>query len=102
MLRIEPCSANDLEHLLAQDLPAHAVADHRERFALQAVGAATYLLAWRGDRHVGRATLYTESKYGEVRRLHPGLAEINGLDADPQGQGTGTALIAAAEDLVRK
>ena len=86
-----------LEKLLSQQLDPKTVRHHRERFALQQEGSAVYLLAWRGDRNVGRATLYRQSKYEEVRMAHPDLTEINALEAAPQGQGTGTALIRAAE-----
>ncbi|GAB3917745.1 hypothetical protein GCM10011575_41730 [Microlunatus endophyticus] len=96
-LRVEPCSELDLERLLSQDLVPHVAAHHRERFALQGAGAATYLLAWRGHQNVGRATIYNESKYRPVRVTYPATAEINALEAYPQRQGIGTALIAAAE-----
>ena len=96
-LRISPCTAEELETLLNQEPTPRAARDHRERFVLQQAGSAVYLLAWRGDRKVGRATLLLQSKYAEVREAHPGTTEINALDADPQGVGTGTALIKAAE-----
>lgn len=101
-LRIDPCSADDLERLLSADLPEHVAAEHRERFALQIAGAATYLLAWRGHQHVGRATVYADSKYEPVRQAYPRTAEINALDADPRGQGIGTALIGAAETVAKR
>lgn len=96
-LRVEPCSESDLEHLLSQDLTLHVAAHHRERFALQRSGVASYLLAWRGPQNVGRATIYNESKYEPVRAAHPGAAEINALEAEPRRQGIGTAIITAAE-----
>ena len=96
-LRIEPCSQSDLERLLDLDLAPHIAEHHRERYALQVAGAATYLLAWRGEQNVGRATVYNESKYEPVRQAHPGAAEINALEAEPRRQGIGTALISAAE-----
>lgn len=98
-LRIEQCSESDLEHVLSRALAPHVAAHHRERFALQAAGSAIYLLAWRGHQNVGRATVYYESKYERVRLAHPGAAEINALEAYPQRQGIGTALITAAEAL---
>lgn len=101
-LRIGPCTAADLAVLLADAPSAHLAAHHRERFALQGDGRASYLLAWQGRRNVGRTTLYPESKYESVRALHPRAAEINALAADPPGQGTGTALIAAAEAVARR
>ncbi len=96
-LRIAPCSGADLERLLEQDLPPHVAASHRERYAQQVAGQAIYLLAWRGDRYAGRGTLYPGSRYESVRQAHPETAEINALDVNPQGRGTGTALITAAE-----
>ncbi|GAA1486507.1 hypothetical protein GCM10009625_33120 [Brachybacterium fresconis] len=96
-LRVEPCSQSDLEHLLSQDLTLQVAAHHRERFALQRSGVASYLLAWRGPQNVGRATIYNESKYKPVRAAHPGVAEINALEAEPRRQGIGTAIITAAE-----
>lgn len=98
-LRIEPCSQSDLERLLDLDLAPHVAEHHRERFALQVSGAATYLLAWRGEQNVGRATVYNGSKYELVRQAHPGTAEINALEAEPQRQGIGTALINASESI---
>lgn len=96
-LRIGPCTPEELEKLLSQQLEPNTARHHRERFALQEDGAAVYLLAWRDDQNVGRATLYLQSKYDEVRRTDPDATEINALEAIPQGQGTGTALIRAAE-----
>jgi len=51
---------------------------------------------------VGKATLPLQSRYPEVRSVFPELAEINALDAWPQGEGTGTALILAAEQEARQ
>jgi len=59
------------------------------------------LLAWRGAKVVGRATLLLRSRYPEVRSVLPELAEINALEVRPQGEGTGTALILAAEREAR-
>lgn len=96
-LRIEPCTAADLARLLADDdASPHLIAHHRERSALQAAGDGVYLLAWRGESNVGRATLSFASKYENVRRVRPGTAEINALEATPQGEGIGTALLRAA------
>lgn len=51
---------------------------------------------------VGRATLLLRSRYPQVCSLCPGLAEINALEARPQGEGIGTALIMAAEQQARQ
>ena len=75
---------------------------HEERWAWQLRQGAVYLLAWRGAKVVGRATLLLRSRYPEVRSLLPELAEINALEARPQGEGIGTALILAAEQEARQ
>jgi len=51
---------------------------------------------------MGKATLLLRSRYPEVRSVFPELAEINALDAWPQGEGIGTALILAAEYETRQ
>lgn len=96
-VEVRPCSQDDLDRLLALNPPRHDADHHQERFALQDSGSATYLLAWRAERNVGRATVYYESKYEQVRQVHPAAAEINALAASPRGQGIGTALIRTAE-----
>jgi GNAT superfamily N-acetyltransferase len=58
---------------------------------------ALYLLAWQGPEVVGRVTLLLRSRYPEVRSLLAGMAEMNALEARPQGQGIGTALILAGQ-----
>lgn len=98
-LRIERCSREDLDKLREAEPPRHVAHHQEERFRLQCEGTAVYILAWQGDRNVGRATLYTDSKYDLVRRQFPQTAEINALEAVPQGQGIGTALIMRAEEL---
>lgn len=96
MTSVRVCTAADLE-LAVGAAPGRADADHlRERFGRQSAGEALLLLAWRQQRPVGRATLLLASTYEQVRSAHPRLAEINALEADPQGEGTGTALIEAA------
>lgn len=75
---------------------------HEERWAWQLRQKAVYLLAWRGAKVVSKATLLLRSRYPEVRSVFPELAEINALDAWPQGEGIGTALILAAEQEARQ
>lgn len=64
---------------------------------MQEAGQAMYLLAWRGGELAGRCTVLTASKYEKVRQLLGAFPEMNALEARPPGQGTGTALIACAE-----
>jgi GNAT superfamily N-acetyltransferase len=75
---------------------------HEERWASQLRQEALYLLAWHGPEVVGRVTLLFQSRYPEVRSLLPGAAEMNALEARPQGQGTGTALILAGEQEAKR
>lgn len=102
IVSVAPCTEDDLERLRRSDLSSHALSHHEERFSWQQDGIATYLLAWSGDRNVGRATLFVVSKYAEVRRHHPDAAEINALEANPQGQGIGTAMITGAEEVAAR
>jgi GNAT superfamily N-acetyltransferase len=68
---------------------------------MQEEGEATYLLAWRGDELAGRCSVLAASKYEQVRRLLGASPEMNALQALPPGKGTGTQLIAYAEDMAR-
>lgn len=70
---------------------------HHERYQLQKGGQAVYLLAWEGDQVLGSATLLNRSKYPGVREVLGDLPEMNGLNAAPMNNGTGTALIRAVE-----
>lgn len=98
---VRPCSAADLERLLAAGLSPWEARHHRERFALAEAGQAVYLLAWRGGELVGRGTMLAVSKYETVRQQFGRFPELNALEATPPGQGTGTALIARAEQAAR-
>jgi GNAT superfamily N-acetyltransferase len=93
---IRPCTSADLA-ALQQVTAGHARAHHEECFALQERGDGTYLLAWDGRVNVGMATLLRTSKYPQTQ----GPAEVNALEASPQGRGTGTALLQAAEREAR-
>jgi GNAT superfamily N-acetyltransferase len=68
---------------------------------MQEAGTAVYLLAWRGAELAGRCTLLTASKYHQVRQVLGIFPEMNALEARPQGQGTGTKIIACAENIAR-
>jgi GNAT superfamily N-acetyltransferase len=75
---------------------------HEERWASQLRQDAVYLLAWRGNRVVGRLTLPFRSRFPKVRFVLADVAEMNALEARPQGQGIGTALILAGEQEARR
>jgi hypothetical protein len=69
---------------------------------MQKAGLATYLVAWRGDELAGRCTVLAASKYDKVRQLLGAFPEMNALEARPPGQGTGTKMIACAEQTARE
>jgi GNAT superfamily N-acetyltransferase len=87
----------DLEALRSRDIAPHDLRHHEERWASQLRQEAVYLLAWRGTQVAGRVTLLLRSRYPEVRSVLGEGAEMNALEARPQGQGIGTALIRASE-----
>ncbi|MFH9724706.1 GNAT family N-acetyltransferase [Streptomyces sp. NPDC017254] len=102
---IRPCRAADVP-LLDRHLPAPgAPTRHADRFARQEAGAGTYLLAWRDGVPVGHGQVRWDGCAApEVRAAVGGCPEFNGLDvrAGLRGQGIGTALIRAAEELARE
>ncbi len=92
----------DLEKLVARADNEHEQRAERERFAAQLAGESLLLIAWHGEVILGRlGRLYLASKYDDVRAALGDFPEINGLDAWPQGQGVGTLLVGAAEDIAR-
>jgi hypothetical protein len=68
---------------------------------MQEAGEAAYLLAWHGGELAGRCTVLATSKYDAVKRALGAFPEINALEARPAGRGTGTGIVAAAEDCAR-
>jgi GNAT superfamily N-acetyltransferase len=99
---VRTCSFVDMEMLRQADVAPLDMRHHEERWAWQQRREAVYLLAWRGTQVVGRGTLLLQSRYPEVQSVLPELAEMNALQARPQGEGTGTALILAGEHEARK
>jgi ribosomal protein S18 acetylase RimI-like enzyme len=91
-----------MEALRKSDVDPFDMLHHEERWASQLRQEAVYLLAWNGTEVVGRVSLLFQSKYPDVQSLLDGPAEMNGLEARPQGQGTGTALIVAGEREARR
>ncbi|MGH8795113.1 MAG: GNAT family N-acetyltransferase [Stackebrandtia sp.] len=79
---------------------------HAQRYAAQESGDATYLLALNERRPVGHALVkWNGCADDEVRDVHAGCPEINGLEVFParlRSRGIGSQLIAACEDLARQ
>lgn len=97
---IRPAVRADVDQLIAAETYPAAREHLRERWELQSRGEALFLLSRRGDHVVGHAMLLRRSKYPAVEAaFRP--AEINALHAYVQGQGIGTALIAAAEAIAQ-
>ncbi|MFC7625712.1 GNAT family N-acetyltransferase [Microlunatus sp. GCM10028923] len=99
---IRPCRPGDLEALERAE-PTGRNQFHRLKLENQDRGVCTYLTAWDGDLPLGHGEVrWTGCSAEEVRAAYPECPEINGLLVYRlRGQGIGTALITAAEDLAR-
>ncbi|MBO4252397.1 GNAT family N-acetyltransferase [Streptomyces griseorubiginosus] len=101
-MRILVCRQDDLE-VLEERLPSSsAVSYHAQRFARQASGTSTFLVAWLDAQPTGICEVRWDGCAApEVRAVLPGCPEINGLHVVDalQSRGIGTALIRHAEQL---
>src|SRR5690606_8869664 len=73
---------------------------HGSHHARQMEGAATYLVAWRGDEPLGAGMVQWGGCLGpEARAAVPGAVEINHVQVREgfRGEGVGTPLLGAAE-----
>ncbi|GCB51124.1 GNAT family N-acetyltransferase [Streptomyces sp. NL15-2K] len=103
---IAVCRAEDLD-VLERCMPSHSVdGHHAARFARQEAGDSSYLVPWLEGRPVGHAEVrWTGCEAPEVRAVHPGCPEINGLFVWPaslRSQGIGASLIRTAERLAQE
>ena len=99
-IEIRTCTDRDLE-VLRTRWPSRADV-HGSHHARQMEGAATYLVAWRGDEPLGVGMVQWGGCLGpEARAAFPGAVEINHVQVREEfrGQGVGTSLIGAAENL---
>lgn len=102
-MQIRPCSADDLARLRTR-WPSPGSDVHGAHFTAQQNGTATYLVAWRGSSPLGSGMVQWGGGMGaDAASAHPGCIEIHHLQVRPQerGKGVGSALIAAAEELIR-
>ncbi len=101
-LDIRPCTAEDFERFRELGLPGRVIQLHMRRFASQELGERIFFLAWNDDSLMGFGSLLMTSKYEDVRSTAGEFPELNGLEASPQGRGTGTSIIRFAEDEARR
>jgi GNAT superfamily N-acetyltransferase len=100
---IRACTDDDLEALLSR-WPT-SVRVHEAHFAQQLAGRTTYLVAWRGGDPLGSGVVQWGGCIGpNAQKAFPDAIEINHLHVrgEFRGQGVGTGLINAAEELVRQ
>lgn len=100
---IRSCSASDLELLREQWPTPDDVAG--AYYAEQQAGTATFLVGWVAGEPWGWALLQWRGCVGpNARAAFPQCVEVNHLQVRPQHQsrGTGTAILAAAEQRARE
>ncbi|MDO5676722.1 MAG: GNAT family N-acetyltransferase [Propionibacteriaceae bacterium] len=99
---VRPCTPADLALLRAAWPTVDDV--HQHHFEQQAAGAAAFLVAWEGDVPLGVGMVQWLGPVGPAASAaFPGVPELNHLQVreEARGRGVGTALIEAAEALVR-
>lgn len=100
-MRIAVCRSDQVA-VLDRYMPSPGVvSSHARRYARQAEGVSTFLVAWQDDRPVGSCEIrWNGCAAPEVRAEYPDCPEINGLGVWPESmrsRGIGTALIREAE-----
>ena len=100
-MEIGPATRDDVDQLLVVDDHLGRRDQLLQRWELQNNGEDLFLLARQDGEFVGHTMLLRRSKYRAVQEAYA-PAEINGLHAYVQGQGIGTAILAAAEDFTRQ
>jgi GNAT superfamily N-acetyltransferase len=99
---VRPCSERDLQLLREQWATPDDVAG--AHYAEQHTGAATFLVAWEVREPCGWALIQWRGCVGEnAKTAFPDCVEVNHLQVRPEhrGRGTGTAILAAAEERAR-
>lgn len=100
VIEVRRCTAADMDAL--RDADVNGLRHHEERFAAQQAGWCDFLLAVDDRaRLVGHVVVRNHSKYEPVVARFGEVPEVNGLAAYPTGNGTGSALLDAAEGVAR-
>ncbi|HEU4354026.1 MAG TPA: GNAT family N-acetyltransferase [Actinomycetota bacterium] len=84
--------------------PFAPVSRHRARWELQGRAEGVYLVEWEGDRPIGWVFVHRpDSREASAHARQLSAAEIEDLQVTPpfQGQGHGSSLLAAAEQVAR-
>jgi ribosomal protein S18 acetylase RimI-like enzyme len=103
-MNIKLCEEKDIE-LLEREIPSPGQSKfHIGRLKLQKDGTASYLIAWHNEKPVGHL-LVKWNGFGPV--MPKGLKDIPELNSfevaeNSRGNGIGTSLIKAAEDLAKQ
>lgn len=100
-MEIRPCRDDDLA-ILSSSWKVHGGV-HESHHSGQLSGDTTYLVAWRDEEPLGAGVVQWGGCVGtKAREAFPRAVEINHLHVrdEYRSQGVGTALIAAAEQLV--
>ncbi|WP_018506095.1 GNAT family N-acetyltransferase [Parafrankia discariae] len=102
-MKIRECREQDLELLEVRISSGGQTRQHAIRFERQQRGLSTYLIAWVDSIPVGTGEiLWQGCSAPEVIQRYSQCPELNGLAVWPvelQSQGTGTAVVRAAEAL---